>query len=112
MSSFPFPTATPARSAPTARWLAYTPYNATRRTWKRYRGGLASNIWLFNLEDNTSRQITDWEGTDTLPMWAPGNSNDKVYFLSDAGEEARLNIWMYDLRNNRGRRSRASANGM
>lgn len=84
--------------SPDGQWLAYTPYNRDRRTWKRYRGGLASNIWLFNLDDHTSRQITEWEGTDTLPMWAPDGSN-KVYYLSDRGEaqDHRLNIWMYDL---------------
>jgi tricorn protease len=80
-------------------WLAYTPQNADRRTWKRYRGGLASNIWLFNIEDQTSRQMTDWEGTDTLPMWSPDGST--VYFLSDAGDEHRLNIWSYDMRTGR-----------
>jgi tricorn protease len=73
-------------------WLAYTPFNADFRTWKRYRGGLASDIWLFNLTDNTAKQITDFEGTDTIPMWQGG----VVYYLADAGPEHRLNIWSYD----------------
>ncbi len=51
------------------QWLAYTPRNRDFRTWKRYRGGWASDIWLFHLENHTSRQLTDWEGTDTVPMW-------------------------------------------
>lgn len=83
--------------SPDGTWLAYTPYNRDVRTWKRYRGGFASDIWLFNLEDHTSKQITDWEGTDTLPMW----HRDKVYYLSDRGDEARLNIWSYDTSNER-----------
>lgn len=78
-------------------WLAYTPFNADFRTWKRYRGGLASDIWLFNLSDHTSKQITEWEGTDTSPMW----QGDKVYYLCDAGSEHRMNIWVYDTRTNR-----------
>jgi len=73
-------------------WLAYTPFNADFRTWKRYRGGLASDIWLFNLKDNSAKKMTDWEGTDTIPMWHGGI----VYHLSDAGAEHRLNIWSYD----------------
>ncbi len=73
-------------------WLAYTPYSRDARTWKRYRGGLASDIWLFHLKDHTSKQITDFEGTDSLPMW----HGDKVYYLSDAGKNHRLNIWVYD----------------
>ncbi|MEM1070032.1 MAG: S41 family peptidase, partial [Planctomycetota bacterium] len=74
------------------KWLAYTPYSRDTRTWKRYRGGMASDIWLFHLEDKTSKQITDFEGTDTLPMW----HGKTVYYLSDAGTEHRLNIWAYD----------------
>lgn len=73
-------------------WLAYNPTSRDFRTWKRYRGGMANDIWLFNLENMTSRQMTDWEGTDTIPMWHGG----KVYYLSDQGDEHRLNIWMFD----------------
>ena len=74
------------------QWLAYTPHTRDTRTWKRYRGGMATDIWLFNLETNESKRITDWEGTDTIPMW----HGSKVYYLSDNGPEHRLNIWSYD----------------
>lgn len=73
-------------------WLAYTPHSRDNRTWKRYRGGMASDVWLFHLKDKTSKRITDFEGTDSLPMW----QGDSVYYLSDNGPEARLNIWKYD----------------
>lgn len=72
-------------------WLAYTPHSIDMRTWKRYRGGMATDIWLFNLKDRSSRQITNWEGTDTLPMW----HGDTVYYLCDAGENHKLNLWAY-----------------
>jgi tricorn protease len=74
-------------------WLAYTPHSRDTRTWKRYRGGMATDIWLFNLKTHESRKITEWDGTDTQPMW----HGDKVYYLSDAGDEHRLNIWVYDV---------------
>jgi tricorn protease len=74
------------------KWLAYTPHTTDNRTWKRYRGGMATDIWLFNLEDHKSKKITDWEGTDSQPMWL----GKKVYYMSDAGPEHRLNIWSYD----------------
>ena len=74
------------------QWLAYTPHSHDYRTWKRYRGGMASDIWLFDLKANTSLQITDFEGTDSLPMW----HGSTVYYVSDAGPEHRLNIWAYD----------------
>lgn len=73
-------------------WLAYTPHSRDFRTWKRYRGGMATDVWLFNLKTSESKKITNWEGTDTLPMW----HGKTVYYLSDAGSEHRLNIWSYD----------------
>ncbi|MDH3743806.1 MAG: PDZ domain-containing protein [Acidobacteriota bacterium] len=75
------------------KWLAYTPHTRDRRTWKRYRGGMATDIWLFDLEEMTSKKITDWEGTDTLPMW----QGTTVYYLSDGGPDHKLNIWAYDM---------------
>ena len=78
------------------QWLAYTPRNRDFRNWKRYRGGWASDIWLFHLSNHTSKKITDWEGTDTIPMW----HGRKIYYLSDAGPNHRLNIWCYNLEAN------------
>ncbi|MEX2218250.1 MAG: PDZ domain-containing protein [Phycisphaerales bacterium] len=76
-------------------WLAYTPHTTDFRTWKRYRGGMATDVWLFNLRDKSSKKITEWEGTDSIPMWW----NDRVYYLSDEGSgngaAHRLNIWEY-----------------
>jgi tricorn protease len=78
--------------SPDGKWLAYTPHSRDTRTWKRYRGGMATDIWLFHLKKHTAKKITDWEGTDTQPMW----HGDSVYYLSDAGPNHRLNIWVYD----------------
>jgi tricorn protease len=90
--SMPVPYGATGTVSPDGEWLAYTPNSRDFRTWKRYRGGLATDIWLFNINTNESKKITDWEGTDTIPMW----HKDKLYYLSDNGEEARLNIWRYD----------------
>ncbi|MBL8854215.1 MAG: PD40 domain-containing protein [Planctomycetaceae bacterium] len=73
-------------------WLAYIPYGTDQRTWKRYRGGMASDIWLFHLPTKTSKRMTDFEGTDSYPMW----HGKTVYYLSDAGDTHRLNIWSYN----------------
>ncbi|MBL8819952.1 MAG: PD40 domain-containing protein [Planctomyces sp.] len=87
-------------------WLAYTPHSHDYRTWKRYRGGMASDIWLFNLTTNESKQITDYAGTDSLPMW----HGSIVYYLSDAGNENRLNIWSYNLQTTERRQLTSFAN--
>ena len=78
--------------SPDGKWLAYTPHSREGRSWKRYRGGMATDIWLFHLEDHSWKSITDWEGTDGVPMW----HGDSIYYLSDAGPELRLNIWAYE----------------
>lgn len=78
--------------SPDGKWLAYTPHSRDSRTWKRYRGGMATDIWLFNLNDHSAKRITDWEGTDTQPMW----HGNMLYYLSDDGPSHRLNIWSYD----------------
>lgn len=75
------------------RMLAYIPYTRDSRTWKRYAGGMATDIWLYNLEDNSARRVTVWEGTDSFPMWH-GNT---LYYLSDGGPNHRLNIWVYNV---------------
>lgn len=93
----PVPYGATGSVSPDGEWLAYTPNSRDNRTWKRYRGGLATDIWLFNLKTHESRKLTDWEGTDTIPMWHKG----KLYYLSDQGEEARLNIWRYDPKKNK-----------
>ncbi len=69
--------------------LAYVPHSRDNRTWKRYRGGMATDIWVFDLVAHTSLRLTDWEGTDSLPMW----HGDDVVYLSDDGDSHRLNLW-------------------
>lgn len=69
--------------------LAYTPHSTDTRTWKRYRGGMATDVWMVDMATGTATRMTDWEGTDTIPMW----HGDWLYYLSDAGPEHRLNIW-------------------
>ncbi|MFT7678583.1 MAG: tricorn protease [Planctomycetota bacterium] len=74
------------------RMLAYTPNARDNRNWKRYKGGTATDIWLFDLQDKSSRRVTTFEGTDSFPMW----HGDDLYFISDRGADQRLNIWKFD----------------
>lgn len=91
-TKLPVPYGTDAAISPDGRWLAYLLHTTDSSTWKRYRGGMATDIWLFDLKEKKSKKITDWEGTDTLPMW----NGEKVVYLSDNGPEHRLNLWQYD----------------
>jgi tricorn protease len=60
------------------------------RTWKRYKGGRASNLWIYDLNENTSEEITDFKGTDQIPHWY----GDNIYFASD--RDLWLNIHSYN----------------
>jgi tricorn protease len=73
--------------------IAYTPQSQAFRTWKRYRGGWAADIWLFDTTKNTAENLTKNDADDEMPMW----SGKKLYFLSDRDRSQRLNIWVYDL---------------
>ncbi|GJQ64371.1 MAG: tricorn protease [Melioribacteraceae bacterium] len=72
--------------------LAFTKRTRLFRTWKRYRGGTAADIFIFDMKNNSAVNITDNPANDEMPMF----SGDKVYYLSDRGENLRYNIWVYD----------------
>ncbi|MCP3928050.1 MAG: peptidase S41 [Bacteroidetes bacterium] len=78
--------------SPDGKSIAYTPKSRSFRTWKRYRGGTAADIWIFNLETLTSENITNNVANDEHPMWY----KETVYFISDRGRENRFNIWSYN----------------
>src|SRR5580704_835586 len=74
--------------------IAYNRIFRNFRQWKRYTGGLAQDITIYDIKNNVVDQViphTDY--TDSFPMWH-GNT---IYFTSDRGPEHRLNIYSYDL---------------
>jgi tricorn protease len=79
--------------SPDGTKIAYNIIFRNFRTWKRYTGGLAQTITIYDLKNNTSEDVphTDW--TDTFPMWH-GNT---IFFTSDRGPEHHLNLYSYDL---------------
>lgn len=80
--------------SPDGNQIAYNRIFRNFRPWKRYKGGMAQDIWKYDFANNTIDRITDYEGTDTSPIW----HDDTIYFTSDRGEHSRLNIYAYDLR--------------
>lgn len=67
--------------------LCFTPVDREFRTWKRYKGGRATELWTYDLVNNRSTQITHWAGSDQWPVWY---GND-IFYTSD--RDTRLNIW-------------------
>lgn len=70
--------------------VAYSPLFRDFRHWKRYEGGWAQDLHIFDLESNTARQITDHPRSDRDPMWI----GDHVYFASD--RDGTLNLYRFD----------------
>lgn len=73
--------------------IAFNFKSRINRTWKRYKGGWAPDIWTFDLNTNTSKNITNNPSSDEYPMWA----GQKIYYVSDNGPTARYNLWSYDI---------------
>jgi tricorn protease len=80
-----------ASFSPDGSKIAYNRKSREFRTWKRYFGGTSQDVWIYDLKTDAVERITDWKGTDNLPMW----HGNKIYFTSD--REHTLNIYCYDL---------------
>ena len=72
--------------------IAYNRVFREFRTWKQYKGGMADDIWIFDLKTGALENITDNPAQDIFPMWA---SNGRIYFVSE--RTARANLFSYDL---------------
>ena len=80
--------------SPDKKKLAYNRVFREFRTWKRYRGGQADDIWIYDFEAKTLENITKDPAQDIHPMW----HGDKIYFASDRDDLKRMNLYAYDLK--------------
>lgn len=72
--------------------MAYNRVFREFRTWKRYRGGMADDIWVHDFKTKKTVQITKDPAQDIIPMW----SGNRIFFLSDRGKYERMNLYAYD----------------
>ena len=73
--------------------MAYNRVFREFRTWKRYRGGQADDIWLFDFASRATTNLTNNPAQDIIPMLR-GNT---VYFLSDREDTGRMNLYSVDI---------------
>jgi tricorn protease len=76
--------------SPDSKMMAYNKVSREYRTWKRYKGGTAQEVYLYNFETDEETNLTNFDGTDRIPMWIDG----KIYFSSD--RDRHLNIYSVD----------------
>ncbi len=93
----PLPMACTGSFSPDGKRLVYAPLDggqfapgfANFVSWKRYRGGEASYLWIVNLADLSTVKIPRTDSNDINPMWL----GDKIYFLSDRSGPMTLYSW-------------------
>jgi tricorn protease len=73
--------------------IAYVSRITENYPFKRYRGGLASDVVIFDLKKMTAENITKNSATDGKPVW----NKNKIYYISDIDKNKRRNIWVYDI---------------
>ena len=77
--------------SPDGNRALFSPLFRDFRTWKRYQGGWAQDLYIFELDGSGSQNITDHIRTDRDPMWMASG----IFFVSDRDDY--LNIYGYDL---------------
>lgn len=77
--------------SPDAKKIAFAHIAREFRSWKRYKGGRAADIWIYDLEKSEAKKITEFKGSDQIPTWY----GDKIYFASD--RDFKLNLFSYDV---------------
>ncbi len=78
--------------SPDGSRIAFT-YGRINPYRKGYHGPANSDIWIRDIEADTIRQLTDYDGVDRSPMWAPDGKT--IFFVSDR-ETGVFNIWAMD----------------
>ncbi|MCD6354450.1 MAG: PD40 domain-containing protein, partial [Prolixibacteraceae bacterium] len=79
-----------AALSPDAKKICFPPVDREFRSWKRYKGGRATELWIYNLENNTSEQMTHFAGSDQWPVW----DKNTIYFTSD--RDLKFNLYSYN----------------
>jgi len=85
----PMPVSGAGDLSPDGTKAVYSPLFRDFRTWKRYQGGWASDLWIFDLNENTAIPITQDPRTDRDPMWV----GDEIVFTSD--RDGKNNLYKY-----------------
>ena len=85
----PMPEAGTAALSPDGSRVVYSPLVRDFRAWKRYQGGWAQELYIFDLTSHDMERVTDHPRADRDPMW----TGDKIYFTSD--RDGRNNLYAY-----------------
>lgn len=86
----PMPMAFKGVYSPDGKRMAYVRDSEAFATWRHYRGGRTTGVWLIDLSDYGVEKVPRQNSNDTDPMWI----NNKVFFISDRNNT--MNLFSYD----------------
>ena len=89
-TALPMPTAGSGRYSPDGTKIVYSPKYRDFRTWNRYVGGWAQDLYIYDFAAKSATNITNDPNTDRDAVWI----GDAVYFVAD--RDAHLNLYRYD----------------
>jgi len=87
----PMPTSGAGDYSPDGKQMVYSPLFRDFRTWKRYEGGWAQDLYIYDLATAAVKKIAPSKRTERDPMWI-GNT---IFFASD--RDGTLNLYAYDI---------------
>jgi len=90
--ALPMPTSGAGDLSPDGKRIAYSPLFRDFRSWKRYEGGWAQDLYIYDLATAEVKPFAQSVRTERDPMWI----GDAIYFASD--RDGTLNLYSYDLR--------------
>ena len=88
--ALPMPQAGSGDFSPDGERIVYAPLFRDFRTWKRYEGGWAQELFVFDPATTRAENISKHVRSDRDPMWI----GDRIWFASD--RSGTLNLWSYD----------------
>jgi tricorn protease len=90
-TALPMPVSGAGQFSPDGKKIVYSPLWRDFRSEKRYQGGWANDLYIFDLAHPSLLQVTNDPRTDRDPMWI-GNA---IYFNSD--RTGVFNLFRYDI---------------
>jgi len=87
----PMPTSGAGDFSPDGKRMIYSPLFRDFRTWKRYQGGWAQDLYIYDLASNAISPVAHSVRTERDPMWI----GDAIYFVSD--RDGTLNLYTFGI---------------
>ena len=89
--ALPMPEAGSGDYSPDGAQMVYSPQSRDFRSEKRYGGGQANALYIFDLKTNATKRITEGPRATRDPMWI----GDTIYYNSD--RDGHFNLYSYNV---------------